>query len=374
MKKLLKYFVPIFCLSFILVSCGKDKSVDNSTMNIEVNYTNATLETGTIEETVDNIYDSVVAINSFVNQKLYGSGSGVLFAKSETHSFIITCHHVIADCDSFQVTLNDSSVLNASLIGGDALSDIAVLAVEQVGLTYASWYENTDLLKLGSSVICIGNPLGTLPGSVSTGVVSYLNRSIVVDNYHKMDLIQTDVAINSGNSGGGLFNAAGALIGIVNAKYSSEGIEGLGFAIPANMAKTIADSLLKTAGYDQTTKTWTTGYVKGRWSIGMTLGYGGGFFNPTVIGVSGVASNETESDYGKLQVNDVISSITIDYADGSKEDLVLSNITAYTTVEGIYQFLYQNEATLGDQFIFEISRNNQNIKVEIPLIQYRYSI
>ena len=89
-------------------------------------------------------------------------------------------------------------------------------------------------MRLGASVICIGNPLGTLPGSVSTGVISYPNREVQVDDYHTMELIQTDVAINSGNSGGGLFNAAGALIGIVNAKYSSSGIEGLGFAIPAN--------------------------------------------------------------------------------------------------------------------------------------------
>ncbi len=382
MRKNKIIFIPLIVLSlFLMVSCKNSQPSQevnpaevNNHMGVEVTYTNTTLKNGTVEETVATIYDSVVAIDAYVNNQLYGSGSGVLFAKSEDQSFIVTCHHVIADCTQFKVTLSDSTSLDAYLVGGDELSDIAVLAVQKTDLCYVSWFEDTDQLKLGSSVICIGNPLGTLPGSVSTGVVSYINREIAVDEYHKMNLIQTDVAINSGNSGGGLFNGAGALIGIVNAKYSSSGIEGLGFAIPANQARKIVDSILKTAVYESDTKLWQTGYVEGRWALGMTLGYGGNYFRPTVIGVAGISTNATESDYGKLQVNDIINSITLDFKDSSKEDLVLKDITANTTIEGIFRFLYHEEVSLGDQFIFNITRNNQTMDVEIPLIQYRYSI
>ncbi|MBO5541931.1 MAG: trypsin-like peptidase domain-containing protein, partial [Acholeplasmatales bacterium] len=122
--------------------------------------------------------------------------------------------------------------------------------------------------------MCIGNPLGTLPGSVSRGVVSYNNRVVKVDSYKSQTLIQTDVAINSGNSGGGLFNTAGALIGIVSAKYSSTGIEGLGFAIPSNTVKDVVTKLMSTAKYDTANKVWKTGYYEGNYEFGFTISLG----------------------------------------------------------------------------------------------------
>ncbi|MDE7161652.1 MAG: trypsin-like peptidase domain-containing protein, partial [Anaeroplasmataceae bacterium] len=222
-------FLKSLCLtillfaSFGLASCaskGKQeepkKEDDSSTIleepkeNIEylglnVTYTSTELETGSVEDTVDRIYDSVVAIDAYINNQHYGSGSGVLFGYDEKFSYIATCHHVIDGCQSFKVILSNNEAYDGKLVGGDAESDIAVLSLEKTGLTYATWYEDTEKLRLGASVICIGNPLGTLPGSVSTGVVSYKNRVIQVDDYHAMKLIQTDVAINSGNSGGGLF-------------------------------------------------------------------------------------------------------------------------------------------------------------------------
>ena len=344
-------------------------------LSLNVTYTSTTLETGSVEDTVEAIYDSVVAIDAYINNQLYGSGSGVLFGYDEKFSYIATCHHVIESCQSFKVTLSNNESYEAKLVGGDSESDIAVLSLEKTGLVYASWFEDTEKLRLGASVICIGNPLGTLPGSVSTGVVSYNNRLIQVDDYHTMKLIQTDVAINSGNSGGGLFNAAGALIGIVNAKYSSSGIEGLGFAIPANQARLILDSILKTAKYNVTEKVWETGYVEGRWELGFSLGYGGYGFVRTNIGIAGVASNPTHSDYDKLKKNDKLNAITITYKDSSKEIQSLTNITAQTTtIEDIYKFIYSANLSLGDVITFDITRGNENLSVEILLVQYRYSI
>ena len=371
---------------FILSACssGSKNTKDNETPNygladkvhVENTYTNVFLENDSIVETVESVYDSVVAIDSYLNNNLYGSGSGVLIGKSTdlNLSFLVTCHHVIESCDSFKVTLSDESVFNAYLVGGDAESDIAVLSIEGTEYTYASWFLDTDTLKLGSGVICIGNPLGTLPGSVSTGIVSYNNRKVKVDDYHTMNLIQTDVAINSGNSGGALFNTSGALIGIVNAKYSSSGIEGLGFAIPANQAKSIVDSIVSTALYDTVEKSWETGYVSGRWNLGFTLGYSHGGFTRT-IGIASAADNETSSDYNFLFANDRISAITLTYKDTSKPSVSLSNITAQTTsVEMIYAFIYSAELSLGDTLMFDIMRNGESIKVSFELKQYRYYI
>ncbi|MDE6047942.1 MAG: trypsin-like peptidase domain-containing protein [Anaeroplasmataceae bacterium] len=352
-----------------------DRESETEYLNLNVTYTSTQLDTGSVEDTVEQIYDSVVAIDAYMNNQHYGSGSGVLFGFDEKFSYIATCHHVIEGCQGFKIILSNEETLEAKLVGGDAESDIAVLSVKKTGLTYASWFEDTEKLRLGSSVICIGNPLGTLPGSVSTGVVSYNNRIVQVDSYHSMKLIQTDVAINSGNSGGGLFNSAGALIGIVNAKYSSSGIEGLGFAIPANQARTIIDSILKTARYNVQEEAWETGYVEGRWELGFTLGYGSNLFYRTSIGIASIATNPTHSDYNKLQVNDKLNAITITYKDDAKEVLSLTNITAQTTtLEGIYQFIYSAGLSIGDVITFDITRGNENMKIEISLIQYVYNI
>lgn len=353
----------------------EDSTKEVEYLNLNITYTSTELQTGSVENTVDQVYDSVVAIDAYMNNQHYGSGSGVLFGYDEKFSYIATCHHVIEGCQGFKVILSNDETYEAKLVGGDAESDIAVLSIEETGLTYASWFENTETLRLGSSVICIGNPLGTLPGSVSTGVVSYNNRVIQVDSYHTMKLIQTDVAINSGNSGGGLFNSAGALIGIVNAKYSSSGIEGLGFAIPANQARTIIASILKTAKYNVGENQWETGYVEGRWEIGFTLGYGGYGFMRTTIGIASAATNPTHSDFGKVQANDRINAITLTYKDSTKEIQSLTNITAQTTtIEDIYKFIYSAGLSLGDVITMDITRGNENITIEIPLIQYIYSI
>ncbi len=382
MKMYKKILLGTVCFLSLCSCSNKNNSSQQSTdvntveyLNRNITYTSTTLKNGSVEDTVDKIYDSVVAIDAYQNNSYYGSGSGVLFAYDEKFSYIVTCHHVIEDCQNFMITFSDNEEIEAKLVGGDKKSDIALLSIEKTNLTYSTWFENTDNLRLGSQVICIGNPLGTLPGSVSTGVVSYNNRLIQVDTYNEMSLIQTDVAINSGNSGGGLFNSAGALIGIVNAKYSSTGIEGLGFAIPANQARDIVDSILETAKYDSSNNTWKEGYVQGRWEIGFSLGYGGYGFTRTIIGIADVGTNSTYSDYNKLEKNDVLNGITINYQDSDKEVKSLTNISAKTmTVDDVYEFIYDADLSIGDVLIFDITRNDNKITVEVPIIQYCYTI
>ena len=385
MKKIKNLFLVLFCV-FYLVSCSTNNSnvsngenndnINNSTndyISVDVNVTESNLAVTDIETAVENIYDSVVAVDSYVGNSLAGSGSGVLFGSDNNIglSFIVTCHHVIDSSSSFTVTLSNNKAYEAKLVGGDVNSDIAVLSIEEVDLTYASWYSDTNNLKLGSTVICIGNPLGSLPGSVSTGVVSYNNRKVNVD-YQVMELIQTDVAINSGNSGGGLFNGAGALIGIVNAKYASSGIEGLGFAIPSNKARSVVESILKTAEYSVSTKSWKTGYLEGVWALGATFDLFRVGFMSTCVAVSSISTNTTTSDYGLLQLYDQIESVSIKYADGSNG----SSLSKVSTVDELYSYIYGSNLSIGDKLIFNVIHNNSNTTstIEITLKQYRYYI
>lgn len=330
-----------------------------------------------IEQTVSNVYDSVVSID-VVTETTIGSGSGVLFSSDNDLglSYIVTCFHVIEDAYSINVTLTDGTVYKASVVGGYKDQDLAVLSIEATNLNYVQFYGNSDNLKLGTQVICIGNPLGILPGSVSVGYLSYVNREVSVDDYNTMKLLQTDVAINSGNSGGALFNVNGALIGIVNAKYADSGIDGLGFAIPINTVYDVIYDLMSTAKYDVVSKTWDEGYVVGDWELGFDLAdarysIGMGIGIQIVPYVSNVYSNETMSGVSSLQLKDIISGVTIDYKDDSKTDIVVSDIASSSA---ILTAIYDANLSVGDSLVFTVTRNNISLTVNVELVQYIYSI
>ena len=187
-------------------------------------------------------------------QVLSGAGSGVILT---TDGYIVTNYHVVEGAQQITVTLHDDSTYTATVVGSDQQSDIALLKIDATGLTPAV-LGNSDSVQVGAVVIAVGNPMGTLGGTVTDGIVSALNRDISVEG-NEMTLMQTSAAISPGNSGGGLFNTNGELIGIVNAKYSDEDAEGLGFAIPVNTMKTVVQDLLE------------NGYVTGRPALGITV-------------------------------------------------------------------------------------------------------
>ncbi|MFV0382228.1 MAG: S1C family serine protease [Breznakia sp.] len=169
-----------------------------------------------------------------------GAGSGVII--SET-GYIITNYHVIDGARRAEVTLKNGNEYDAEYIGGDEESDLAILKIDTDDtLTVATFADSEDLL-VGQGVLAIGNPLGELGGSVTQGILSSTSREISIENV-TMTLLQTDAAINPGNSGGGLFDEEGNLIGIVNAKSSGSDIEGLGFAIPSNIARAFAEDVI----------------------------------------------------------------------------------------------------------------------------------
>lgn len=173
-----------------------------------------------------------------------GAGSGVIISKD---GYIVTNNHVIDNASSISVRTTDGKDYEAQLIGKDADSDLAVIKIKADNLTPATFGDSSKL-EVGDVAIAIGNPLGELGGTVTEGIISALDRQIDVGGT-TMTLLQTDASISPGNSGGGLFNADGNLIGIVNAKYSSNStssgsVEGIGFAIPINQTTDIIDQLI----------------------------------------------------------------------------------------------------------------------------------
>ena len=169
-----------------------------------------------------------------------GAGSGVIISQD---GYILTCAHVVSGATSVKVQLDNGVTYDATIVGSDSTSDIAVIKIEATGLTPAV-IGDSDALAVGETVVAVGNPLGTLSNSVTDGIISALNREVTVED-NDMTLLQTDASISPGNSGGGLFNANGELIGIVNAKSSYSEAEGIGFAIPINTAMEIAQELIQ---------------------------------------------------------------------------------------------------------------------------------
>ena len=182
-----------------------------------------------------------------------GSGSGVILTED---GYIATCAHVVEGAKTVKVTLNDDTAYDATIVGTDDKNDIAIIKIDATGLTPAIVGDSTTL-TVGSEVIAIGNPLGELRGTATAGIISATNRTIEVEG-QTMTLVQTDAAISPGNSGGGLFDASGKLIGIVNAKVSDSRAEGLGFAIPVN---SVLDEISDLLNY---------GYVTGRPYLGVS--------------------------------------------------------------------------------------------------------
>jgi len=210
-------------------------------------------EAATLADMVDLVRDSVVEIqteyvvHSYFQAVRSGAGSGVIVGEYQLDGVksgynIITNAHVIQGQDATKIAnkitviLRDGTQYTAKCVGFDNDGDIAIIRIEEAEktLSCASFSSDNDL-RVGDSVIAIGNPLGELGGSVTTGVISALDREIEIDG-NIMNLMQTNAAINPGNSGGGLFDMSGRLVGVVNAKSSGTGIEGLGFAIPAKDA------------------------------------------------------------------------------------------------------------------------------------------
>ena len=270
-----------------------------------------------------------------------GAGSGVVLTED---GYIITCNHVVSGANNIKVSLNDGTEYTATLVGGDATTDVAVLKIDATGLTPAT-IGDSDSLAVGQSVLAVGNPLGELGGTVTGGMISALNREVTIED-QTMSLIQMDASVSPGNSGGALFNASGDLIGIVNAKSSGDYAEGLGFAIPINTAYNVAMDLIQ------------SGYVTGRPQLGIS-----------VITITDAA---TAARYGVTSAGIYISQVNpgsgAEKAGLQAGDRIVSvdNVLAETANDVVSRV---QEKSVGDTVSLQVARKGQLITVEVELTE-----
>lgn len=299
----------------------------------------------------DVIYEqvdpSVVSITATSLTSNGGSlGSGIVMSED---GYIVTNNHVVEDMDKFIVMLSDGSELNASLVAGDSDTDVAVLKAETGGRKLdVPEFGDSDALRPGEAAYAIGTPTAyRLTNTITTGSISAINRNITI-NDKVMTLIQTDAAINSGNSGGALVNKYGQVVGITNAKLSSNifsssaSYEGLGFAIPINTAKEIVDELM------------TNGYVAGRPSIGISgseISEATAKYNDVPQGVLIQSIDSRAKAYGQgLEIRDIITGI---------------NGTTITTMNEINEI--KNQFKAGDTVTLTIYRMSTGETLDIKV-------
>lgn len=233
-----------------------NSKIEIPTDNHATNYTlTQSDESLSYKSIIDKTENSIVSITTeavtndiwMQNYITQGAGSGVII---QSDGYIITCEHVIEGARKITVTTHDGKEYDAKIVGADADNDIAVIKIDATGLQAAT-YGDSSKLEVGDATVVIGNPLGTLSGTVTTGIISALDRKLTIDG-KELTLLQTDASINPGNSGGGMFDASGNLIGIVEAKSTGSDIDGLGFATPVNKAAKIAKNLIENEGKTDT--------------------------------------------------------------------------------------------------------------------------
>ena len=295
-----------------------------------------------LQELYDQCSKSIVAIKGDQDGvDGYYWGSGIILSKD---GLILTNTHVIENCDTASVTLFDNSSYDAALVGADSTSDIAVLRIEATGLTPASFGDSAEL-AIGDKVAAIGNPLGeTFRMTLTDGIISAIDRGISY-NGHSMTLLQTNTAINEGNSGGALFNMYGQVIGVTNMKMMSSysSIEGIGFAIPSSTIAAVADSLMQ------------YGEVRGRTAIGITVGaipenVTSHYDLPTGLYVSAVEEKSDAAAKG-IQQGDIITAVNGNPASATSDILTV-----------------KNTLSVGDTITFTIWRDGETFDVDVTLV------
>ena len=277
---------------------------------------------------------------SFFNMASESSGSGVIINED---GYIVTNFHVIENARELKVILNTGKEYPATVIGYDARSDLAVLKIEEKDLVYAN-FGDSSYVNVGSRVIAIGNPLGTeLMGTVTQGIISAVNRTVNIED-KTLTLLQTDAAINSGNSGGPLVNAYGEVIGINSVKMSATGVEGIGFAIPSNEVKVVVDDLIN------------KGYVTGR----------------LMIGVSGTNITEKLSKYYDLPVGFYVNEVYEGYgaylAGIQPGDVIIKcDGKDVATVDEINKI--RDTHKVGDMMEVVVWRNGKEVTLKIRMME-----
>jgi len=300
-------------------------------------------ETLTLTELFAGANPAVVAISTeMTGRNAFGrvvtqpaAGSGFIISSD---GYIVTNNHVIENATSISVLLHDGTNHPATLVGRDPETDLAVLKIEADNLSYLTW-GNSDALQVGEQVAAIGNPLGEFANSMTVGYISALDREINIDGVPR-NMLQTDAAVNSGNSGGPLLNLKGQVIGIVTAKSSGMDVEGLGFALPSSKVTGIVEQLIR------------DGYVTGRAVLGVMVG------------------TNQDDDRANVYVVSVNDGSAADKAGILAEDIILSaNGKAVSTVEELKEII--GELSPGDKLVLKIQRGDEELSLTAVLDEYK---
>jgi serine protease Do len=295
-----------------------------------------------LQEIYEEVSPAVVGITTYRNGEKYSWGTGVVFTSS---GYIITNTHILEGCESATVTFSDGTERTAMLIGADTASDIAVLYLAGNGYAYAT-FGDSDALQVGDTAIAIGNPLGeTYAGTMTNGIISAINRNISY-NGHNMTLLQTNAALNEGNSGGPLVNAYGQVVGITNMKIMSSyytTVEGIGFAIPSKVVKQIADQLI---------------------ADGVVSGY------PTIGIVAGAVSTEAQRLYDLP--NGVYVSQVNDGSDAKTKGMQVGDIILAVNGQSVTSVAEVNAIKegfgVGDTLTLTIYREGETFDLDVVLV------
>ncbi len=327
---------------------------DAQTTTVNTNIPRADLEPGftielqeqgeelSLQQLYERCADTIVAITGTVEDESgYYWGTGVI---ASPDGLIVTNAHIIDGCDSAKVTLYNDESYEAKLVGVDGISDLALLKIDAEGLP-AAVFGDVSSIAVGDEVAAIGNPLGEdFRSTLTNGIISAIDRGL---NYNgrTMSLLQTNTAINQGNSGGALFNMYGQVVGITNMKMMSyySSIEGIGFAIPSSTVKSVVDSLA------------ANGEVRGRPSIGITVGaipedVSSHYDIPSGLYVSGVQEN-SDAQLKGVQVGDILTAVN------GQEVYTTEDVAAI-----------KDALAVGDTMTLSLWRDGETIEVEIELM------
>ena len=314
---------------------------------------------------------AAVGVNGDVTTNAWGytvrnavSGSGFVISSNATSSYIVTNYHVINNVQDIKVFFANGDSYDATLVGGEEDNDIAVLRIE-VGNLQTVTLGDSDALNVGENVYAIGNPLGELTFTFTGGYVSAKDRSVTMSDGTVMNMLQTDTAINTGNSGGPLFNEYGQVIGIVSAKLSSTSsseasVEGLGFAIPINDVRDMITSIIE------------NGYVTGKPSMGILLddvpqaaqqyGVPAGAEVLAILDGSG-------ADNGGLQVGDIITAVNGTEVSGSSD--LQSAVSEFSAGDTVTLSIYRNGETTTVDVTLDEENTDRNAAMDE--LQQEYS-
>ena len=420
-KKLLATLIAVIFVCSALVACNNDQSKTNDrndsgtikrkadvTLNLveDIAEDDSPYGEKPLKEIVKEINKCVVEVYAVDSDEKETLASGIVYACGKISdegdlsgysvsigeaegsdeakdyvSLILTCYHVVADARRISVGDIDGNVYTATPVGADDQTDVCVLRVENAKLTPATFLKS-DSIEAGEEVVAIGNPLGALGGTVTKGIISATNREVVVNNF-KMNLLQTDAAVSSGNAGGGLFTVKGVCIGMVNAKYVrhekdgaliSEVVdlggeydyayEGISFAVPSAAFVDVSEKLVETYTGD------SLGYIPGRYYLGCIVKnrYTSSWGTNSYVSVSAV--DEKGSFYkGGLRVDDRIDSVEYRGQEGTQSEYLGVPITI-TTATQFSETLESFDLKVGDKIVLNIGRGQASGTLEIEILQY----